>query len=1354
MAVTTKKLFPATSNATTTVFSPVGIQLNNQDDLDVYVTLSGGTRVLQLRQSTGSTAQSSHPQVNNTDGLYFPAVSAGTTLYNYTLSSDNNTITFNSALPQGAVVFCERRTRDADSAYTSFASGSTIRATDLNNSSTESNFTAQDARNKALDLEGSIFGGIQPSISGVAQPFVNSAKIIDGSIATADIADDAITSAKIADDAIQEAAIGDNAIRTNHIFDGQVTTGKIADDAVTTARIADNAVTGAKFANNSITTAKLNDSAVTTAKLADNAVTTAKILNGNITADKLAGSSVTNSKIANDAVTTAKIGDDTISTALIQDSAVTTAKIADDAIDNSKIGDNAVRTAHIFAGQVTTDKIADSAITTARIASNAVTTDKIADSELTTLAGMQSTTASNLASSTALTATTAELNQLDGITLETSLTSSDARIPTSKAVNDQILAVTNALGGFVAIADETSFPATNPDPSNGAGTVVSISQVSSGSAISINNSGVATISNGAGTGNTVTITGFPTTLRNTSLAASSGLQVQTTTTLHTYTFHKQLASAADIAAISATVNSFSNRYRVSSSAPTSSLDSGDLWYDTSNSKLMVYSGQNSAWEEATAIGNFFISTLSSSSNTGGGSATPNGTAYRFTISNAPTNAQQLIVSVDGVIQKPNAGSSQPSEGFVLVGNDIIFGSAPANGASIFVTVIGSTVGIGTPSNNTVTTAILQNGSVTTAKIVDANVTNAKLADGSITTAKIAAGQVTLDKLADNSINTDRLIDANVTTAKIADSAVTTAKIGNSAITEDKLGAASVITTKLNDSAVTSTKIANNAVTEPRIADQAVTLAKLEHGTSSNDGKFLRANNGADPTFESIPSGITINNQGDNRVITGTGTTDTLNSESNLIFDSSGRLLIGGTSIGSASSYYDDVVISNTASGGGAGVTLIAATDGFNAIDFADTAAGGRGRITYGHDVDRMMIDVGGNEAMRIVSDGKIGIGTSSPATLLNLDVDTEANLGSGSEGIRLTSGSSNAQLVRLGSSYSNGSVTGPGTLLYSSNKLSLRCDNSNPITFHTGSTVAERMRLTATGRLGIGTTSPDHIFEVEDNNSSVAVSRTGANAQLLFKSNSVSQAGQIQVSESSGGGVFQIFNKDTSGNLLERMRIAANGDIGIGDSATNPQHNLHVRQNGFADIKIENIANQGECALTMLGKTSTGVVRTFMLKYDAGDNVRIATPSAIPMNFETSDQLRMKISAGGNIGAPSGSNIYNVSDRRLKKNIATLDKGLTSINALRPVSFNWIEGFCDEEKDTLYGFIAQEVKTVDPNLVQQFGADGTVEVNGKVIEDTIRVNEKLVIPMLVKAVQELSAKVETLETRIAKLEAA
>jgi len=51
--------------------------------------------------------------------------------------------------------------------------------------------------------------------------------------------------------------------------------------------------------------------------------------------------------------------------------------------------------------------------------------------------------------------------------------------------------------------------------------------------------------------------------------------------------------------------------------------------------------------------------------------------------------------------------------------------------------------------------------------------------------------------------------------------------------------------------ITSAKIKDGDVATVDIADQAVTLAKLEHGTSSNNGKFLRANNGADPTYEVV-----------------------------------------------------------------------------------------------------------------------------------------------------------------------------------------------------------------------------------------------------------------------------------------------------------------------------------------------------------------------------------------------------------------------------------------------------------------------------------------------------------------------
>ena len=64
----------------------------------------------------------------------------------------------------------------------------------------------------------------------------------------------------------------------------------------------------------------------------------------------------------------------------------------------------------------------------------------------------------------------------------------------------------------------------------------------------------------------------------------------------------------------------------------------------------------------------------------------------------------------------------------------------------------------------------------------------------------------------------------------------------------------ISTAGVKDDAITSGKIPANAVGSSEIADTSVTLAKLEHGTSSTDGKFLRANNGADPTFENVPAG--------------------------------------------------------------------------------------------------------------------------------------------------------------------------------------------------------------------------------------------------------------------------------------------------------------------------------------------------------------------------------------------------------------------------------------------------------------------------------------------------------------------
>ena len=94
--------------------------------------------------------------MNDTTRMYFPPVAAGVALKNYLLSADNNNIIFNSALPSGAIVTAERRTRDGSGDYTAFSAGSTMRSTDLNNALDEVRFTAQEGRNKAFELEGQL----------------------------------------------------------------------------------------------------------------------------------------------------------------------------------------------------------------------------------------------------------------------------------------------------------------------------------------------------------------------------------------------------------------------------------------------------------------------------------------------------------------------------------------------------------------------------------------------------------------------------------------------------------------------------------------------------------------------------------------------------------------------------------------------------------------------------------------------------------------------------------------------------------------------------------------------------------------------------------------------------------------------------------------------------------------------------------------------------------------------------------------------------------------------------------------------------------------------------------------------
>ena len=358
--------------------------------------------------------------------------------------------------------------------------------------------------------------------------------------------------------------------------------------------------------------------------------------------------------------------------------------------------------------------LAPDSVSTSEIANSSVTNNKLADAELVTLAGMPSGTASKLASSTELTSDIADLNQIDGLQKETVISDDDAKFPTSGAVVDYVAAQIAPLGGLEVIANEDSFPTTIPSP----GVVISISDIEG---LITDASGVAINARTTGNGSdNVTINGFPSSLHSKTMAAGLGLMVSSTGNVsggqHVYTYHKLLAKEADVEQLSDDINDFKQRYRVVNTiSEATGNEEGDLVYAKDQNKLLVYDTSLSpaAFKETQSVGNFFISTLSPAFD---------GSTIDFTLSNAPLNAQQVLLSIAGVIQKPNEGTSRPSEGFSLNGGTLQLptGSAPASGTDYFAIVLGSTVNIATPSNNSVTEAIIQSNVVSEEKLKVSN----------------------------------------------------------------------------------------------------------------------------------------------------------------------------------------------------------------------------------------------------------------------------------------------------------------------------------------------------------------------------------------------------------------------------------------------------------------------------------------------------------------------------------------------------------------------------------------------------------------------------------------------------------
>ena len=277
-------------------------------------------------------------------------------------------------------------------------------------------------------------------------------------------------------------------------------------------------------------------------QIGDAAVESVNIKDGTIVnADINASAAVALSKLATGALPSAI----TVASANIVDGTIVAGDLASDSVTTAKILDNNVTDAKISA-------VASSKITGTITPSDATVTSAKFHGDLLVTAAEQAAHSANDTSVLTTAAGNARYygkGTVEEIQSGETWSAADDKVATTAAIDARVIDLVDDVGGFWPIANETSFPTANPDVNNGAGTIVSIKSLAS--ALTSNGSGVATIANGNVANNaTITINGLA---NSTTYGAGIGMLVETTSTLHTYTFHRQAPDATSTTTVAGSI---------------------------------------------------------------------------------------------------------------------------------------------------------------------------------------------------------------------------------------------------------------------------------------------------------------------------------------------------------------------------------------------------------------------------------------------------------------------------------------------------------------------------------------------------------------------------------------------------------------------------------------------------------------------------------------------------------------------------------------------------------------------------------------------------------------------------------
>jgi len=299
------------------------------------------------------------------------------------------------------------------------------------------------------------------------------------------------------------------------------------------------------------------------------------------------------------------------------------------------------------------------------------------------------------------------------------------------------------------------------------------------------------------------------------------------------------------------------------------------------------------------------------------------------------------------------------------------------------------------------------------------------------------------------------------------------------------------------------------------------------------------------------------------------------------------------------------------------------------------------------------------------------------------------------------------------------------TLKSSAEDLTLNADGSgNDVIIQSdGSTKAI---ITAEGTIGIGTTSPQTIISLDENTDAII----GLNRET-----SAGNGGDLQVragagrgSGNAGGDLYLCSGTGTSSATVGKIQFGRSS----GDDSTMPPDETWLT-----------IANDGNITMGGTGLFHFGG-NAYHLNVTNGDFVRVVGESGIVQcgNDTTSSVPNIEFfNTNGVVGSiyTSGSaTAFNTSsDYRLKENVDYTWDATTRLKQLKPARFNFIA----DDTTTIDGFLAHEVSSVVPEAIS--GTKDAVDVDGN--PDYQGIDQSKLVPLLVKTIQELEARITALE---------